>query len=207
MVKGSEISIGQIEREKLMLYGLLKMIVSVCFNILNKVLGGRLPPFGSAAVIVERDGHFLVIELPGGRLAFPGGFMRWEEIPEQAALREGKEETGLDLRIDRLFNVYSHTKMGIFKMSTICFVYQAEVVGGQLRDNKEGKPRWATEAELRAHFGEHTLGILGDYLRSRQANHDNAASQGEAQGDESRPADIYNVPISTSFPLISRVAD
>src|SRR5215475_2897305 len=106
MVKGSEIYIGQIEREKLMLYGLLKMVVSVCFNILNKLMGGRLPPFGSAAVIVERDNRFLVIELPGGRLAFPGGFMKWDETPQQTAQREGREETGLHLRIGDLFHVY-----------------------------------------------------------------------------------------------------
>ena len=36
-----------------LLYDLLKRGVSLCFNILNLLLGGNLPPFGSAAVIVE----------------------------------------------------------------------------------------------------------------------------------------------------------
>ena len=155
-----------------MLYDLLKMLVSMCFNLLNKLLGGRLPPFGSAAVIVEQDNRYLIIELPRGRLAFPGGFMKWDETPAQAAQREGKEETGLDLRIGRLFNIYPLPTKTLFKMSTVCFVYCAEVVGGELHNNIEGKPRWVTEDELRAHFSESTLGILGDYLRYRQQSRD-----------------------------------
>lgn len=159
-----------------MLYDLLKRIVSIYFNLLNKLLGGRLPPFGSAAVIVEQDDRYLVIELPGGRLVFPGGFMKWDETPAQAAQREGKEETGLDLRIGHLFNFYPLPTRSLFKMSNVCFVYCAEVAGGTLHKNIEGKPRWVTEDELRAHFGEHTLGILGDYLEYRQQHQDATTS-------------------------------
>ena len=53
-------------------------------------------------------------------------------------------------------------------MSNICFVYYAEVVGGKLRKSIEGKPLWLTEEEIRARFGEHTLGVLDDYLQHRQ---------------------------------------
>src|SRR5579864_4118115 len=115
-----------------MLYDLLKMFVSMCFNLLNKLLGGGLPPFGSTAVIVEQDNRYLVVELPRRRLVFPGGFMKWREKPAQTAKREGKEETGLDLRIDHLINIYSRASTSPFNMSTICFVYRAEVVGGKL---------------------------------------------------------------------------
>src|SRR5947209_6502920 len=124
-----------------MLYDLLKMLVSLCFNLLNTLLGGKLPPFASAAVIVEQDNRYLVIELPRGRLAFPGGFMKWRETPVQTAQREGKEETGLDLRIGQLINVYPSISTSMFNMSAACFVYQAEVTGGELRKNMEGKPR------------------------------------------------------------------
>jgi ADP-ribose pyrophosphatase YjhB (NUDIX family) len=169
-VKETENRTGQIEREKLMLYGLLKMIVSLCFNLLNKLLGGSLPPFGSAAVLVEQDDRYLVIELPGGHLAFPGGFMKWDETPAQTAQREGKEETGLDLRIGHLINIYPRASRSLFKMSNICFVYLAEVVGGELHKNIEGKPRWVTENEIRTHFGEDTLVVLDDYLEYRSSS-------------------------------------
>lgn len=160
-----------------MLYDLLKMLVSVCFNLLNKLLGGKLPPFGSAAVIVEQDNRYLVVELPRGRLAFPGGFMTWRETPAQTAKREGKEETGLNLHIGHLINIYPSISVSLFNMSNFCFVFHAEVAGGKLRRNMEGRPRWVTETELRTRFDPHTLGILDDYLHFRQVHHDEVTSQ------------------------------
>jgi ADP-ribose pyrophosphatase YjhB (NUDIX family) len=171
-----------------MLYDLLKKLVSICFNLLNKLLGGGLPPFGSVAVIVEQDNRFLMVELPGGRLVFPGGFMKWDETPTQAAQREGKEETGLDLQIGKLFNIQSRPSRTLFKMSTICFIYRAEVTGGKLRKNMEGKPLWMTEDEIRVHFGEETLGVLDDYLRYRQLYRDPITSEWR---DVSNTASIY----------------
>ena len=159
-----------------MLYDLLKKLVSICFNLLNKLLGGGLPPFGSVAVIVEQDNRFLMVELPRGRLAFPGGFMQWAETPAQAAQREGKEETGLDLHIGNLINIQSRPSRTLFRMSTICFIYSGEVTGGKLRKNMEGKPRWLTEKEIRAHFGEETLGVLDDYHRYRRPHQDPTTS-------------------------------
>jgi ADP-ribose pyrophosphatase YjhB (NUDIX family) len=151
-----------------MLYGLLKLVVSMCFNLLNKLLGGGLPPFGSVAVIVEQDNRYLVVELPGRHLTFPGGFMKWQEKPEQTAKREGKEETGLDLHVEHLINIYPRTSTGLFKMSTICLVFRAEVLGGKLRKSMEGVPKWLTEDEIRTRFDAHKLRILEDYLRFRQ---------------------------------------
>jgi ADP-ribose pyrophosphatase YjhB (NUDIX family) len=163
--------------EKLMLYGLLKIVVSICFNLLNKLLAGGLPPFGSVAVIVEQDNRYLVVELPGGYLTFPGGFMKWREKPEQTAKREGKEETGLDLHVGHLINIYPRTSTSLFKMSTICLVFRAEILGGKLRKSIEGVPKWLTEDELRARFDTHKLGILEDYLRFRQGHHNSLTSR------------------------------
>ncbi len=59
-----------------LLYDLLKRGVSLCFNTLNVLLGGNLPPFGSAAVLVEEQDCYLVVELPRGRVVFPGGKKR-----------------------------------------------------------------------------------------------------------------------------------
>ena len=39
--------------------------------------------------------------------ALPGGFIELGERVEEAVLREMKEETSLDVKIERLFNVYS----------------------------------------------------------------------------------------------------
>ena len=148
-----------------MLYDMLKICVSLSFNLLNLLFGGKLPPFGSAAVIVQEEDRYLVIELPYKRIAFPGGFMHWRENPQQAAEREGKEETGLDLKADGLIGFYSCANTSLLNMSNLSFVYQAHVVSGQLRNNKEGRPFWITEEELRRRLDKHTLGIFDDFLR------------------------------------------
>lgn len=65
----------------------------------------------STAVIPERGRWSEVLLLtratePGrGKLALPGGILRYGEIPAEGAKREVKEETGLDVRIEKLLCV------------------------------------------------------------------------------------------------------
>ncbi len=160
-----------------MLYDLLKKCVSIFFNLLNVLLGGKLPPFGTASVVVERNDYYLVVELPKNRMVFPGGFMDWREHPIQAAVREGKEETGLQLQAGDLIGYYPTVSDSWTNMSNISFVYQAQVVGGTLQTNAEGKPCWLHETELRKRMSEHSLHILNDYLRYRAYCQAVAASQ------------------------------
>ena len=37
----------------------------------------------------------------------PGGFVDYGETTEHAAIREAKEETSIDVKLEKLFNVYS----------------------------------------------------------------------------------------------------
>jgi 8-oxo-dGTP diphosphatase len=55
---------------------------------------------GRPIVLVRRD------HPPLGH-ALPGGFVDVGETVEQAAMREAREETGLDVRLDGLLGVYS----------------------------------------------------------------------------------------------------
>jgi len=151
-----------------LLYDLLKMCVSIFFNILNILLGGRLPPFGSAAMIVERDGRYLVVRLPRGHIVFPGGFMAWREDPKQAAEREGYEETGFRLQADELIHFYSDISSSWLHMSTLSFVFCGHIVSGKLRKSAEGQPCWMSEEELRKRMDKHTLRALDDYLTYRK---------------------------------------
>jgi ADP-ribose pyrophosphatase YjhB (NUDIX family) len=159
-----EMQSNKIRRVFPLLYDALKRCVSICFNTLNVLLGGKLPPFGSVAVIVEEHDHYLVVKLPGGRVVFPGGFMQWRETSREAARREGQEETGLLLRIGDLIGSYSSVSDTWTSMSTVSNVYYAEVTGGALRDNKEGRPCWLHEEELRMRLSTHSQQILDDYL-------------------------------------------
>ena len=43
-----------------------------------------------------------------GRWAFPSGYVDAGEVVEEAALREVREETGVEVALDRLLGVWSH---------------------------------------------------------------------------------------------------
>ena len=57
----------------------------------------------------------------------PGGGVESGELPTEAAVRETREETGLDIEIERLVGVY-----GKPYQDDLVFVFTAKIVGGQL---------------------------------------------------------------------------
>ncbi len=88
-------------------------------------------PKVAAAVLVEVDGRLVLvrrgIEPAMGRWAFPSGYVDRGEALEEAAAREVREETGLEVRVTRLVGVYSRPGDAV-----ILAVYAAERVGGSL---------------------------------------------------------------------------
>ena len=153
---------------KNLLYRMFKRLVGVCFNILNLLLAGNLPPLGSVCVIVEDQDRYLVVERAGGSFVFPGGFMRWRENPLQTALRECEEETGLRLKVKGLIGCSSNTSENFTRMSSLTVIYEAEVIGGELKRSIEGQPRWIDESELRMRVYKKQRGILDHFLRYRE---------------------------------------
>jgi ADP-ribose pyrophosphatase YjhB (NUDIX family) len=88
-------------------------------------------PKVAAGVLVERDGAVLFTRRahdPGrGLWALPAGYMEWDETTEGAAVREAREETGVDVRIDRLVGIYSTASSGV-----VLVIYAAFITGGEL---------------------------------------------------------------------------
>lgn len=83
----------------------------------------------------ERDHLVLVrraIEPGYGKWVFPGGFVDRGEEVTVAAIREAREEAGLDIRLERLINVYSYPGR-----SPVIIVYAATIVGGCLACDEE----------------------------------------------------------------------
>ena len=68
-------------------------------------------PLVTVDIIIEYQDKIVLIKRKNdpfkGHYALPGGFVDIDETTEAAAIREAKEETGLDIEIDGLVNVYS----------------------------------------------------------------------------------------------------
>ena len=91
-------------------------------------------PKVGAGVIAEQDGKVLLgrrgINPGKGLWCFPSGFMEIDETSEEAAIREFKEETGLDVALSGLFDVY-HFHSAV-KGTGVLILYQGRITGGTL---------------------------------------------------------------------------
>src|SRR2546426_1788408 len=148
-----------------LLYRLLLKAVGICFNLLNLLLAGNLPPFVTVCVIVEEQGRYLVIDQGNGRFTLPGGFLRWREHPAQAAIRECEEETGLCVKVGDIVSQRAAITHRFDHMSTLTLTYQATLMSGHLRGSIEGQPCWKSETELCGKMTSYSMLILEDYLR------------------------------------------
>jgi 8-oxo-dGTP diphosphatase len=80
--------------------------------------------------LVDQPGHIAFIERrnePRG-LALPGGFVDEGEWIADAAVREAKEETGLDVELTELFHVYSDPRRDL-RQHTVSTVFLARAAG------------------------------------------------------------------------------
>lgn len=92
------------------------------------------PVPAAGAIIVEEDRLLLVKRAYPPRTGWwclPAGFMEWREHPEQTAVRELKEETGLDVELTGLFEIYSGTDDP--RANAVLILYLAKVTGGELK--------------------------------------------------------------------------
>ena len=126
-----------------------------------------LDPKLAAVVLVSMEGGLVLvkrdIEPAIGRWSFPSGYVDRGETVEEAAAREVREETGLEVELTGLVGLYSDRENPV-----VMAVYSAKVVGGELVAGPEtrGAEVYPPDALPDMPF-PHDEQIVADWLATR----------------------------------------
>jgi len=120
-------------------------------HITQQITGGVLPVVLAAIV---KDGQILLLKRKKrpyqGYWGLPGGKLHLEESIEECALREVKEETGLDCTFSHLANII-HERVkehGQYKHAFLLFLTVLKPITEKITESEEGKLEWFPLKEL-----------------------------------------------------------
>ncbi len=120
----------------------------------------------------------VIIELGGGRIvlverkhpprgwALPGGFVEWGETLEAAAVREAREETGLEVALTRQLHTYSDPSRDP-RGHTVSTVFVGNASGEPMGGDDAVRATPFTRDSLPARIAFDHRAILEDYFTGR----------------------------------------
>ena len=121
----------------------------------------------AADVIIVKHGKILLIKRNNepfkGMWALPGGMVEDDETVEEGAIREAKEETGIDVKLESLVGVFS--KPDRDPRGIVAITFSGTVAGGEITENDEAQDiQWhevTNLPELAADHGEMIKAYFG----------------------------------------------
>jgi ADP-ribose pyrophosphatase YjhB (NUDIX family) len=109
-------------------------------------------------VTVAWDKRGIAVLVPPGEdgIGLPAGLVEYGESPEMAAIREVYEETGLEVEIVNSLGWF-FSERTTWPGPMVQFMYEARILGGELRGSQEGDAKMIPETELPA-VSSHRVG-------------------------------------------------
>jgi 8-oxo-dGTP diphosphatase len=131
------------------------------------------PALAVDVIIVMKDGSIVLVKRLNppfkGKWALPGGFVEYGETVEAAAIREVREETGIDVNLIKIVGVYSAPNRDP-RGHTVSICFLGEDRGGELRpdtDAKEAKSFQASSLPKKLAF-DHERMLVDAGVRERK---------------------------------------
>jgi 8-oxo-dGTP diphosphatase len=102
-----------------------------------------------AGIVVRDNGRVLAVRRRDNqRWEPPGGVLELAETFDQGVRREVFEETGIEVRVERLSGVYKNMPRGI-----VALVFRCSPVGGRLTTTDEAlSVRWLSVDQIQQHM-------------------------------------------------------
>lgn len=124
-------------------------------------------PIPTVDVIIEVSGGVVLIKRKNPPLgwALPGGFVDYGESLEEAALREAREETGLDVRLKGQLHTYSDPQRDP-RCHTVSTVFIAAAAGTPCGGDDAELAEVFHEGDLPSLAFDHSK-ILDDYFKQK----------------------------------------
>jgi 8-oxo-dGTP diphosphatase len=118
--------------------------------------------------IIEKDKKFLFVkeskEIAKDRYSLPGGKLEFGESLIECAIREAKEETGLNVKPVKLIGIYQRPSSSENSNTTV-FCFLSEIISGEINiSDKHPEIKFLSFDEIRQVEQEHKLRSRYMYL-------------------------------------------
>ena len=143
----------------------------------NGPKANSMVPSVNVVVTSDSDEILLIRRSDNDNWAIPGGAIELGESMTQAAIRETKEESGIDCEITGLVGIYTDPKHVILYTSNgearqeFSIVLTGRPVGGELTPSSESSEvRWVPASDIAGYAMDRSMRIrIGHYLEKRDS--------------------------------------
>jgi ADP-ribose pyrophosphatase YjhB (NUDIX family) len=137
---------------------------------LRKDIGSRKIILNSAGAVIIMDGKILLQRrTDNGQWGLIGGLVELNETYEEAALREIREETGLDVTLESFLGIFHNHNMVWSNgdaAHVISAMFTARIISGEPRIDEESyELRFFGKEELPSLFAEDHIAALDAYFQ------------------------------------------